>query len=145
LKQWWTSDDEKKFVERTDVMVKQFGTYEPLPGKFINGKATLGENIADYGGILLGLDAFKRTEQYKKGEKISGYTPIQRYFMGYALGWLGHTTEKTLANRLMTDVHSPAEWRVNGPFANIEEFYTAFDVQKGQSMWRPQADRVQIW
>lgn len=145
LKQWWTSDDEKKFVERADVMVKQFGAYEPLPGKFINGKATLGENIADYGGILLGLEAFKRTEQYKKGEKISGYTPLQRYFMGYALGWLGHTTEKTLANRLMTDVHSPAEWRVNGPFANIEEFYAAFGVKQGQPMWRPQTDRVQIW
>jgi putative endopeptidase len=145
LQQWWTAGDEKQFIERADLMVKQFDMYEPLPGKHINGKATLGENIADYGGILLGLGAFRRTEQYKKGEKISGYTPIQRYFLGYALGWLGHTTEKSLANRLMTDVHSPAEWRVNGPFANIEDFYAAFGIQQGQPMWRPQTDRPQIW
>ena len=68
-------------------MVKQFNAYEPLPGLHINGKASLGENIADYGGVLLGLDAFKKTEQYKKGEKIGGLTPMQRYFLGYALGW----------------------------------------------------------
>ncbi len=145
LKQWWTKDDEEKFIKRAQVMVDQFDAYEPLPGKHINGKATLGENIADYGGILLGLEAFKKTEQYKKGEKISGYTPVQRYFLGYALGWLGHQTEKQLSKRLMTDVHSPAEWRVNGPFANIPEFYAAFGVKEGQPMWRPDSLRVNIW
>lgn len=145
LKQWWTKDDEEKFIKRAQVMVDQFDAYEPLPGKHINGKATLGENIADYGGILLGLEAFKKTEQYKKGEKISGYSPVQRYFLGYALGWLGHQTEKQLSKRLMTDVHSPAEWRVNGPFANIPEFYAAFGVKEGQPMWRPDSLRVNIW
>jgi putative endopeptidase len=145
LKQWWTKDDEVKFIKRAQVMIDQFDAYEPLPGKHINGKATLGENIADYGGILLGLEAFKKTEQYKKGEKISGYTPVQRYFLGYALGWLGHQTEKQLSKRLMTDVHSPAEWRVNGPFANIPAFYAAFGVKEGQPMWRPDSLRVNIW
>lgn len=145
LVNWWTSDDSAAFEKRSMVMVRQFNAYEPLPGKHINGTAALGENIADYGGILLGLDAFKKTEQYKKGEKIGGYTPIQRYFMGYALGWLHQQTEKELARRLMTDVHSPAKWRVNGPFANIPEFYEAFGVKEGQPMWRADSVRVSIW
>ncbi|HEX2627515.1 MAG TPA: M13 family metallopeptidase, partial [Chitinophagaceae bacterium] len=91
LVSWWTKNDETEFKKRADVMVRQFNAYEPLPGYHINGKATLGENIADLGGILLGIEAFKKTGQYKKGEKINGLTPMQRYFLGYALGWLNHT------------------------------------------------------
>lgn len=145
LVNWWTSGDSAKFMQRAQVMIDQFSAYEPLPGKHINGEATLGENIADYGGILLGLEAFKKTEQYKKGEKIGGYTPVQRYFMGYALGWLYHQKDKELSRRLMTDVHSPAKWRVNGPFSNIPEFYEAFGVKSGDAMWREEKMRVAIW
>ncbi len=145
LQSWWTIEDENKFMTRAQVMVDQFNAYEPIKGMFINGKATLGENIADYGGILLGIDAFKQTEQYKKNEKIGGYTPMQRYFMGYALGWLGHQKEKQLSERLLSDVHSPAKWRVNGPFANIPEFYAAFSVKEGDAMWRADSLRVNIW
>ena len=126
-------------------MVKQFDEYEPLPGYHINGKATLGENIADLGGILLGIEAFKKTDQYKKGETINGLTPMQRYFMGYALGWLGHIEEKRLRNQLLTDVHSPAKYRVNGPFVDVDEFYEAFDVKPGDKMYRPDSLRVRIW
>ncbi len=122
LKNWWSKSDEVEFNRRAKVMIEQFNAYEPLKGININGKATLGENIADLGGILLGLDAFKKTEQFKKGEKIAGLTPIQRYFMGYSLGWLGHTKDELLQNLLMSDVHSPAKYRVNRPFVNVEDF-----------------------
>jgi putative endopeptidase len=145
LTNWWTSSDSTQFVSRSNVMIRQFDAFEALPSKYINGKQTLGENIADYGGILLGLEAFKKTEQYKKGEKIGGYTPIQRYCMGYAIGWQYHQREKELARRLMVDVHAPAKWRVNGPFANMPEFYEAFGVKEGDPMWRADSVRVQIW
>ena len=145
LAEWWTPEDAQRFQERAAVMVRQFDAYEPLPGLHINGKASLGENIADFGGILLGIDAFKRTEQYRKGEKIGGLTPMQRYFLGYALGWMGQVREETLRTRLLSDVHAPAKWRVLGPLSNIPEFYEAFGVKEGQPMWRPPAERVRIW
>jgi putative endopeptidase len=145
LSGWWTKEDETKFNERAEVMVKQFNAFEPLPGLHINGKATLGENIADFGGVVLGLEAFKKTEQYKKGEKIGGYTPVQRYFLGYALGWLYQQKEDRLRQRLLSDVHSPAKYRVNGPFSNVPEFFEAFGIKEGDPMWRKEADRVKIW
>jgi putative endopeptidase len=145
LVSWWTKKDETEFNKRAEVMVKQFDEYEPVKGYHINGKATLGENIADLGGILLGLDAFKKTEQYKKGEKIAGLTPDQRYFLGYALGWLGHIRDEQLRNRLLTDVHSPAKYRVNGPFVDVDEFYSAFSIKPGSPMYRADSLRVKIW
>ena len=145
LEDWWTADDARQFQQRAAVMVRQFDAYQPLPGLHINGKASLGENIADYGGVLLGLDAFKKTEQYRKGEKIGGLTPVQRYFLGYALGWMMQEREAVLRANLLSDVHAPARWRVLGPLANIPEFYEAFGVKPGQPMWRPAAERVQIW
>ncbi len=145
LSEWWTAEDAKKFQQHADVMVKEFSAYEPLPGLHINGKASLGENIADYGGLLLGLDAFKKTEQYRKGEKIGGLTPLQRYFLGYALGWMTHQREERLRTSLLSDVHAPAKWRVLGPLSNISEFYEAFGIKPGQPMWRAVGDRVQIW
>ena len=145
LLSWWTPKDEEEFKKRADVMVKQFNEFEPLPGYHINGKATLGENIADLGGILLGMEAFQKTEQYKKGESIAGLTPMQRYFLGYALGWLGHTTIEQQRSRLLSDVHSPAKYRVNGPFADVDSFYTAFGVKPGDAMYRADSLRVRIW
>jgi putative endopeptidase len=145
LKSWWTKKDENEFNKRAQVMVKQFDEYEPIKGYHINGKATLGENIADLGGILLGLDAFKKTEQYKKDEKVAGLTPTQRYFLGYALGWLGNIRDEQLRNRLLTDVHSPAKYRVNGPFVDVDEFYSAFNIKPGSPMYRADSLRVRIW
>jgi putative endopeptidase len=145
LVDWWTPEDAKKFQAKADVMVAQFNAYEPIPGLHINGKASLGENIADFGGILLGLDAFKKTEQYKKGEKIGGLTPMQRFWLGYALGWRMQQREEVLRRRLLSDVHAPAKWRVLGPLSNIPEFHEAFGVKEGQAMWRPAAERVHIW
>jgi putative endopeptidase len=145
LKSWWTKTDEAAFTKRADVMVKQFNEYEPVKGYHINGKATLGENIADLGGILLGAEAFKKTKQFKENKSISGLTPMQRYFMGYALGWLSNTREEQLRNRLLTDVHSPAEYRVNGPFVDVDEFYTTFNIKPTDKMYRADSLRVKIW
>ena len=145
LVSWWKKTDEEAFNKKSEVMVNQFNEFEPVKGYHINGKATLGENIADLGGILLGIEAFKKTTQYKEDKKISNLTPMQRYFLGYALGWLGHTREEQLKNRLMTDVHSPAKYRVNGPFADVDEFYSTFNIKPGSPMYRADSLRVRIW
>jgi putative endopeptidase len=145
LTDWWSADDAAQFKARAEVMIKQFDGYQPLPGMHINGKASIGENIADYGGILLGIDAFKQTAQYKEGKMIGGLTPMQRYFQGYALGWMTQQREAALRRNLLSDVHAPAKWRVLGPMANIPDFYEAFGVKPGQPMYRAAADRVKIW
>jgi putative endopeptidase len=145
LKAWWTKEDEEKFIKKANMYIMQFNNYVVLDSLHVNGQATLGENIADLGGIVIALDAFKKTEQYKKGEKIGGLTPIQRFFLGYSLGWLGHQTNERLANQILTDVHSPAYLRVNGPFSNIPDFYTAFNIKENSPMWRADSLRVTIW
>jgi putative endopeptidase len=145
LTDWWTSADATRFQERAAVLARQFDAYEPMPGLRINGKAGLGENIADYGGVLLGLDAFKKTAQYKEGKKIGGLTPIQRYFLGYAIGWMSQQRDEALRSQLLSDVHSPAKWRVLGPISNVPEFYQAFGVKPGDAMYRADSVRVQIW
>lgn len=145
LKNWWTKKDEEEFNKRANVLVKQFDQFVPVDTIHINGLATLGENLADLGGILIGLDAFKQTEAYKKNEKVAGFTPLQRYFLGYALGWLYSIREEQLANRVLTDVHSPAKYRVNGTFPNVPEFYEAFDVKPGDKMFIEDSLRVRLW
>lgn len=145
LKAWWTPQDSVKFAAKTQMLINQFNNYKVLDSMHVNGKATLGENIADLGGIVLGLDAFKKTTQYKENKKINGLTPVQRYFLGYALGWLGHQRDEQLASQILTDVHAPAFLRVNGPFADVPEFYQAFKVKKGDAMWIDPANRVKIW
>ena len=145
LHNWWTKEDAAKFDAQTKKYVDQFNKYVVLDSMHVNGKATLGENIADLGGIVIGLDAFKKTEAYKKGGKIGGLTPIQRYFLGYALGWMIEQRKERLANQILTDVHAPAMLRVNGPLSNIPEFYDAFGIKEGSPLWRPEKDRVVIW
>jgi len=95
--------------------------------------------------VLLGLDAFKRTKQYKKNEKIGGLTPVERYFLGYSLGWAGHTRDAALANQLLTDYHSPERYRVNGIFVSVDEFYTTFGINPGDPMFITDSVRVKIW
>jgi putative endopeptidase len=145
LSKWWTDKDSAEFTKRAQVIIKQFNDYEPIKGYHINGEESQGENIADLGGILLGIDAFKKTEQYKKGEKISGLTPMQRFFLGYSLGWLFQMREEQLRSRLLTDEHAPAKYRVNGPFQNVDEFYTTFNIKPGDPMYRADSLRVRIW
>ncbi|MBO0358312.1 M13 family metallopeptidase [Hymenobacter sp. BT186] len=145
LRNWWSKKDRAAFQQRVNGIVRQFNGYTVLDSLHINGKATAGENIADLGGIVIAFDAFKKTEQYKKGEKIGGITPTQRYFLGYALGWQSHQRDETLAQRILTDVHSPASYRVNGPFADVPAFYEAFNVKPTDKLYRPDSARVTIW
>ncbi|GAA3945244.1 hypothetical protein GCM10022406_29190 [Hymenobacter algoricola] len=145
LRNWWAKTDRPRFNQRVNGIVRQFNGYQVLDSLHLNGKATAGENIADLGGIVIALDAFKQTDQYKKGEKIGGLTPTQRYFLGYALGWQNHQRDEVLAQRILTDVHSPASYRVNGPFADVPEFYEAFGVKPGDKLYRPDSARVKIW
>ena len=142
---WWSSADTAQFMKRADILVQQFNRMVPLDTMHINGKATLGENLADLGGILIGLDAFKQTDAYKKGEKISGMTPLQRFFLGYSLGWLMAERPEKIATQLLTDVHSPAKYRVNGPFPNVPDFYEAFNIKAGDKMYIPDSLRVHLW
>lgn len=145
LRNWWNQKDEQEFNSRAKLIVKQFDNFKVLDSLKVNGEATQGENIADLGGVVLGYQAFKKTEQYKSGKMINGMTPDQRYFLGYALSWLGHMRDETLAMRIMTDVHAPNFLRINGPLANIPEFYKAFNIKEGDPMYMPDSLRVNIW
>ena len=145
LKNWWTKEDEEKFKEKTKLLVEQFDNYVVLDSMHINGKATLGENLADLGGDVIGWDAFTKTKEYKEGRKIAGLTPAQRFWIGYAYSWLGHTRPEALAQQVLTDVHSPNFLRVNGPFSDVDAFYDAFNIKPGQPMYRPPDKRVKIW
>jgi putative endopeptidase len=111
----------------------------------VNGDATQGENIADLGGVIMGYEAFKKTNQFKNNEIISGLTPNQRYFLAYGYAWMVQGTSQYLSQQVMTDVHSPAKFRINGPLSNIPEFYETFGVKENNKMYLPQEKRVQIW
>jgi putative endopeptidase len=145
MKNWWTKEDEAKFKVRAAALVKQFNTYTVLGDKHPNGEASLGENIADLGGVVVGLDAFKKTNQYKENKTIAGLTPTQRYFMGYAYGWMHVRRPEKLAAQLMTDVHAPIFLRVNGPMSNCDAWYKAFNVLPTNKMYRDSLSRVRIW
>jgi len=94
---------------------------------------------------VIGYDAFRRTEEYKEGNSVNGLTPLQRFWLGYAYSWLGHSRPEALAQQVLTDVHSPNFLRVNGPLSDIQAFYEAFGVKEGQPMWRSPDKRVKIW
>lgn len=145
LRNWWTKDDEQKFNSRARLMIEQFNNYVVLDSLHVNGKASLGENIADLGGVVIGYDAFKKTKEGQSDTLINGLTPDQRFFLGYAFSWLGHIRDAALARQVMTDVHSPQFLRVNGPLSDVPAFYRAFNIKPGDPMWRPDSLRVKIW
>ena len=145
LNNWWTPEDLKKFQVKTKLIVSQFNDYTILGNKHINGDATQGENIADLGGVVMGFEAFKKSEQYKTKQKISNLSPEQRYFLAYGYAWMVNIKDEALASQIMTDVHAPAQFRINGPLSNIPDFYEAFHIKKGDKMFRPEALRVKIW
>jgi len=145
LTDWWTAADAAEYDQRAAVLVRQFDAYEPLPGFHINGKASLGENIADLGGVMLALDAFKKTDQYRSGVKIAGFTPMQRFFLGYGLAWMMQVREEQTRRRLLSDFHAPPKWRVLGPLSNVADFYAAFGVTQNQKMWRAPEQRARVW
>jgi predicted metalloendopeptidase len=146
LRDWWTPQDAKAYNERAELIVKQFDAFEPLPGIHINGRMTLGENIADLGGLKIAWDAWHLSRKGKPdAAPIEGFTPKQRFFLGYAETWRTKLREEALRGRLLTDVHSPAQYRVNGPLANMPEFYEAFGCKEGEAMLRAAKERPQIW
>ncbi|MBI4944930.1 MAG: M13 family metallopeptidase [Bacteroidetes bacterium] len=145
LNKWWMPEDRKKFVAKTKLIVEQFNKYTVLDSMHVNGDATQGENIADLGGVVMGYEAFKKTPQYKENQIISGLTPDQRFFLAYAYAWMINIKKESLARKIMTDVHAPAQFRVNGPLSNIPEFYKTFNVKQGDAMYRPDSLRVVIW
>ncbi|WP_426584036.1 M13 family metallopeptidase [Mucilaginibacter sp. R-33] len=144
LKAWWKPQDSVKFSQRAKMLIDQFNGYS-IYGLHVNGKATQGENIADLGGIVIGLDAFKKTQQYREGKLINGLTPLQRYFLGYSLGWLTQDRKESLSSQILTNEHAPGFMRVNGPFTDVPEFYEAFHIKKGDKMWIDPDKRVKIW
>jgi putative endopeptidase len=145
LKNWWTPTDEKRFKEKTTVLVNQYNAYTVLDTVHVNGELTLGENIADLGGISIAYDAFKRTAQGKANEKMNGFTADQRFFFGWAQVWRQNITKENLMQRIITDPHSPGQFRSNGPLSNMVEFYEAFGVKEGDKMWRPETERLKVW
>ncbi len=145
LSDWWTAEDKAKFEEKTKKIVEQFDGYEVIDGLHINGKNTQGENIADLGGLIMGYEAFKKTEQYRNNVIIGGFTPDKRYFLGHAQAWMVRYRDEALVTRVKTDEHSPAKWRVIGPLSDCNEFYEAWGVKEGDKMWRAPEDRVKIW
>ena len=145
LNNWWTPEDLKKFQAKTKLIVSQFNKYTVLGNKHINGEATQGENIADLGGVVMGYEAFKKTAQFKNNQKISNLSPDQRFFLAYGYAWMVNTKDEALASQIMTDVHAPAQFRINGPLSNIPEFYKAFNVKPGNKMYQTDSLRVVIW
>lgn len=145
LKNWWTDEDAKNFEAKTGVVVDQFNAYTVLDTVHVNGKLTLGENLADLGGLAIAYEAFQKTEQAKKSEKIDGFTPNQRFFLSWAQVWCTKSRDAETANRIITDPHSPAEWRTNGPLSNMPEFYEAFNIKPGDKMYRADSIRAKVW
>jgi len=144
LKMWWTDADRKNFDERTACVVKQFDSYEVQPGVFINGKLTLGENIGDFAGLTISYDAYQRSLQGKdRPVDIDGFTPEQRFFLGWAQVWAAKATPEAEVRQVKTDPHALPRWRVNGPLSNMPQFAQAFGCKEGQAMVR--ADRCIIW
>ncbi|MCE3280486.1 MAG: Neprilysin [Bacteroidetes bacterium] len=145
LRDWWTKEDREKFIAKTKLIVEQFNNYVVLDSLHLKGENTQGENIADLGGVIMGLEAFHKTEQGKSKELINGYTPDQRYFLAYAYAWMVNKTDASLAKQVMSNEHAPSEFRINGPLSDIDAFYKAFNIKEGDRMYRPDSLRVRIW
>lgn len=142
---WWSADDRKAFEERTSKLGQTFEAFCPIDGHCVNPNLTMGENIADLGGITLAYHAYTRTPEFKKNEIREGFTPAQRFFISYAQLWKINYTEEELKNRLENDSHSPGMYRVNGPLMNCPEFFAAFDVQTSDKMRNDEAKISKIW
>jgi putative endopeptidase len=142
---WWSEADRKNFEARTAKLVEQYDDYTAIGDLKVNGKLTLGENIGDLGGMLVAYDAFRMTDQAKKGEKIDGMTPDQRFFLSWAQAWRRNYRDEALKLQVNTDPHSPSNFRVIGPISNMDSFAKAFECKAGDPMVNPDAKRVNIW
>jgi putative endopeptidase len=145
LRDWWTVQDATEFTARAKKLSAQYSSYKPIPGVHINGDLTLGENIADLGGLNVALEAYHRSLNGQPAKVIDGFTGDQRVFLGWAQAWRGKAREDFLRKQVVSDPHSPRAFRVIGPPRNMDEWYSAFGVQPGEIYYLAPAERVHIW
>ena len=146
LNDWWTKDDRAKFDAKTKIVVNQFNKYEPYPNVFVQGELTLGENIADLGGLTLGYYALQKYYEVNGGrEDLAGFTPEQRIYLGWAQVWASNARPEYTKQQVTTDPHSPAQYRVNGPMSNLDEFHKVWNVKEGDKMMTKRDLQANIW
>ncbi|HEV3182287.1 MAG TPA: M13 family metallopeptidase [Steroidobacteraceae bacterium] len=145
LRDWWTAEDARVFTARTTRLIKQFSAFEALPGLKVNGANTVGENIGDLGGLNVAHEAYRISLKGQPAPVIDGLTGDQRFFLAYAQVWRQKYREGALRELVMSDEHSPSQFRVNGPLPNIDDWYGAFNVQPGDKLYIAPTDRVRIW
>jgi len=145
LRTWWNAEDVAAFKKRTDALADQYAQFEPLPGLHINGRLTLGENIGDLGGLTMAHDAYRMTLNGATAPVLEGITGDQRFFLAWAQVWRTLDRDESLRNQILTDPHSPAQFRVNGVVRNVDAWYTAFDVRPGDKLYLAPDQRVHIW
>jgi endothelin-converting enzyme/putative endopeptidase len=146
LRDWWTKASADRYKVHANMLVKQFDAYEPVPGVHIKGQLTLGENLADLGGLEAAYTAYRRyVARHGEPPVIGGFTGDQRFFIAYAASWQGKTREDSLRQQLLSDPHSPEKYRVNGIVRNFDPWYKAFNVQPGDKLYLPPDQRVHVW
>ena len=145
LKDWWAPEDGNKFKLKADEVVTQYSALTVLDTIHVNGKLTLGENLADLGGLNIAYEAFTKTKEFRKNKKIDGFTPSQRFFLSWAQVWRNNVLPDNAAQLIVTDFHSPGIHRGNGPLPNIDAWYKAFNVKPGDKMYKKPAERIRIW
>lgn len=145
MNNWWTAEDAAAFEVRAQKLVDQFNEVEVLPGMKANGEATLGENIADHGGLRIAFTAMENSWNGKHPEPVDGFTAEQRFYLAYATLWAQNITDQEITRRTLTDVHSLGCNRVNVSVRNLDTFFKAFDIKEGDAMYRPEEERVTIW
>jgi putative endopeptidase len=145
LRDWWTKEDGDKFMAKADMVGKQYDKFSPLDSVYVNGKLTMGENLADLGGLTIAYQAFQKTPQAKAGKQIDGFTPNQRFFLAWGQIWRTNIRPEAARQQVLTDPHSPGQFRTNGPLMNMPEFYQAFGCKPTDKMERPTAEQARIW
>lgn len=144
-KEWWTEQDAASFTERTKIIIDHFNNIEVLPGLKGNGELTVGENIADHGGLTISMQAFRNATKEKQLPVIDGFTPEQRFYLAYSNVWAGNIRDEEIRNRTKNDPHSLGRWRVNGTLPHIDDWYTAFGITENDSLYLPKEKRLNIW
>jgi putative endopeptidase len=145
LKNWWTAEDLAKFKEKSKALQAQFDAYTVLDTIHVNGKLTMGENIGDLGGLNAAYEAYKMTNEWKAGKVVDGFTPDQRFFLAWAQVWRTTILPETAAQLILTDSHSPGEYRTIGAPVNMDAWYKAFNIQPGDKLYKKPEDRIKIW
>jgi putative endopeptidase len=145
LKDWWTEQDAAKFKAKAEMVAKQYDAFTVQDSIHVNGKLTLGENIADLGGLAIAYEAFTHTKQFKEGKKIDGFTPAQRFFINWAQVWRANIRPQREAQLILVDTHSPGMYRTNGPIQNMDVWYEAFGIKEGDKLYKAPGDRIKVW